>query len=49
MESPPLVLVTGGNGFVGYAVLLGILKSGVRLSLLRSKSMLDQQLGTWPC
>ena len=29
MSSPPLVLITGGNGFVGYAVLAGALKAGV--------------------
>ena len=29
MPSPPLVLVTGGNGFVGYAVLVGTLNAGV--------------------
>lgn len=29
MSSAPLVLITGGNGFVGYAVLAGILKAGV--------------------
>lgn len=45
MESPPLVLVTGANGFVGHAVLLGLLKSGVRLSLLTPKTLPYQQLG----
>ena len=29
MSSPPLVLITGGNGFVGYAVLAGTLMAGV--------------------
>lgn len=29
MSSPPLVLITGGNGFIGYAVLAGTLKAGV--------------------
>lgn len=33
MSSPPAVLITGGNGFVGYAVLAGTLKAGVRVSL----------------
>ena len=33
MSSPPLVLITGGNGFVGYAVLVGILNIGVRISV----------------
>lgn len=32
MPSSPLVLITGGNGFVGYAVLAGILYAGVRVS-----------------
>lgn len=49
MESSPLVLVTGGNGFVGYSVLLGILGSGVRLYLLIFESLPYQQLGPWPC
>ena len=31
MSSPSLVLITGGNGFVGYAVLVGLLKEGVCL------------------
>ena len=31
MSTAPLVLITGGNGFVGYAVLVGALKAGVRL------------------
>lgn len=29
MSAPPLVLITGGNGFVGYAVLAGTLNGGV--------------------
>jgi len=32
MSSSPLVLITAGNGFVGYAVLAGTLKAGVRAS-----------------
>ena len=32
MSSPPLVLITGANGFVGYAVLVGTLEAGVRAS-----------------
>lgn len=28
MSSSPLVLITGGNGFVGYAVIVGALKAG---------------------
>ena len=32
MSSSPLVLINGGNGFVGYAVLAGTLKAGVRVS-----------------
>ncbi|KAL6716596.1 hypothetical protein ACLMJK_006163 [Lecanora helva] len=31
MSSSPLVLITGGNGFVGYAVLAGTLKAGYRV------------------
>lgn len=30
MLSLPLVLVTGANGFVGYAVLTGVLRAKVR-------------------
>lgn len=33
MSTSPLVLITAGNGFVGYAVLAGTLKAGVRVSL----------------
>ena len=33
MSSPSLVLVTGGNGFVGYAVLAGLLRNGVGFAL----------------
>jgi len=33
MLSPSLVLITGGNGFIGYAVIAGALAAGVRLSL----------------
>ena len=29
MPSSPLILITGANGFVGYAVLAGALKAGV--------------------
>ena len=32
MSSTQLVMLTGGNGFVGYAVLAGLLKAGVRTS-----------------
>ena len=52
MSSPPLVLITGANGFVGYAVLAGTLKAGVRVSsrnvavavpvLFRSSSTLEE-------
>ncbi|KAL8795378.1 MAG: hypothetical protein Q9195_002119 [Heterodermia aff. obscurata] len=31
MSSSPLVMITGGNGFVGYAVLVGALKAGYRV------------------
>ena len=30
MSALPLALITGGNGFVGYAVIAGALKAGVR-------------------
>ena len=30
MSSLPLVLITGANGFVGYAVLTGVLNAKVR-------------------
>ena len=30
MASPQRVMITGGNGFIGYAVLVGLLKAGVR-------------------
>ena len=36
MSTSPLVLITAGNGFVGYAVLAGALKAGVRVSLKNS-------------
>ena len=36
MSSLPLVLITGGNGFVGYAVLAGTLKVGVRAVLSKN-------------
>ena len=29
MTTSPLVMITGGNGFVGYAVIAGVLKAGV--------------------
>lgn len=32
MSSSQLLMLTGGNGFVGYAVLAGLLKAGVRTS-----------------
>lgn len=32
MSSSPLVMITGGNGFVGYAVIAGVLKAGVCIS-----------------
>lgn len=32
MSSFQLVMLTGGNGFVGYAVLAGLLKAAVRTS-----------------
>ena len=30
MASPQRVMITGGNGFIGYGVLVGLLKAGVR-------------------
>lgn len=33
MSSAQLVLITAGNGFVGYAVLVGTLKAGVSVLL----------------
>ena len=41
MSSPPLVLITGGNGFVGYAVLVGLLKIGVRVSVRTNIKAVD--------
>ena len=41
MSSSPLVLITGGNGFVGYAVLAGTLKAGVRAALSKKKKPLQ--------
>ncbi|KAM0799445.1 hypothetical protein BDR22DRAFT_890341 [Usnea florida] len=41
MSSPPLVLITGGNGFVGYAVLAGALQAGyyVRAAVRRQDAV----------
>jgi len=33
MSSPTIVLITGGNGFIGYAVIAGALAAGVRMAL----------------
>ena len=33
-------MVTGANGFIGYAVLVGVLKAGVRTSLKRIQNLL---------
>ena len=41
MSSSPLVLITGGNGFVGYAVLVGTLKAGVRALPKRTQQSLS--------
>ena len=30
MAPPQRVMLTGGNGFIGYAVLVGLLQAGVR-------------------
>lgn len=36
MASSQRVMITGGNGFIGYGVLVGLLKAGVRASPSKS-------------
>lgn len=46
MSEPPVVLVTGANGFVGFAVIIALLKAGVSVFLVvwRKKSIVSMRV-----
>ena len=49
MSSSPLVLITGGNGFIGYAVLAGALEAGVRDALSKQNHCRVIHLSAYAC